>query len=72
MKRILSYYHKKQMSKQRSISFPFLVITFVIGMAIVNEFDFETYRFENLALAIIYILTFGMSVYFLIKGAIGK
>ncbi|SKA01142.1 hypothetical protein SAMN04488132_10830 [Sediminibacterium ginsengisoli] len=56
------------MSNKKGLSLPFLIIAIVIGSAIYREFNFETYRFEKPALAVVYILTFVMCVYFMVRG----
>lgn len=55
------------MSNKKGQSFPFLIIAIVLGWTIFKQFDFENLKFEKPALAIVYILTFLMSVYFLVK-----
>lgn len=60
------------MSNKKGLSFPLLIIAIVIGGTIFKEFDFANFRFEKPALAVVYILTFIMTVYFLIKGLKGK
>jgi len=55
------------MSNKKVQTFPFAIIAIVLGWTIFKQFDFENLKFEKPALAIIYILTFIMSVYFLVK-----
>jgi hypothetical protein len=55
------------MSNKKGQPFPFLIIAIILGWTIFKQFDFENLKFEKPALAIIYILTFLMSVYFLVK-----
>lgn len=55
------------MSNKKGHPFPFLIIAIVLGWTIFKQFDFENLKFEKPALAIIYIVTFLMSVYFLVK-----
>ena len=45
----------------------FIIIALILGVAIFKQFDFETYKFENPLLAIIYIAVFIAAVYFIIK-----
>lgn len=47
--------------------FPLIIIAIVLGGTIFKEFDFDTLRFEKPALAVVYILTFLMTVYFIFK-----
>jgi hypothetical protein len=50
-------------------SFPFLsyVMAIIIGAALIKEFDFETLRFENFWLALVYMITVGFLAYFIVK-----
>jgi hypothetical protein len=48
-------------------SFPLLVIAIVLGATIFKQFSFDTLRFENPAMAVVYILTFLMTVYFIFR-----
>ena len=57
----------KLMSNKKGNLFPFIIIVIVLGMGIYKEFDFENFKFEKPALAVVYILTFLMSVFFLFK-----
>lgn len=53
------------MSNKKGLSIPFVIITLVIGAGIVDQIDCENYTFEKPALAVVYILTFLMSGFFL-------
>ena len=55
------------MSKITGRIFPFGIIATVLAGAILEQFDFENLRFEKPALAVVYILTFLMTVFFLSK-----
>nr|WP_294876547.1 hypothetical protein [uncultured Pedobacter sp.] len=57
------------MSNKKGQPFPFVIIAIVLGWTIFKQFDFENLKFEKPALAVVYILTFIMSVYFLVKNA---
>ncbi len=57
------------MSTKKGLSFPLLIIAIVIGATIFKQFDFKTLRFEEPAMAVIYILTFLMTVYFIFKNS---
>ncbi|RYU94779.1 hypothetical protein EWM59_15255 [Emticicia agri] len=60
------------MNNKKGLSFPLLIIAIIIGVAIYKDFDFKNLRFEKPALAIVYILTFLMTVFFLVKKPKGK
>ncbi|MBX2921628.1 MAG: hypothetical protein KF746_05475 [Chitinophagaceae bacterium] len=60
------------MNNKKGQSFPLLIIAIVLGWTIFKQFDFENLKFEKPALAIVYILTFILSVYLLIKNTKGK
>ena len=55
------------MNNKKGIPFPLLIIAIVLGWIIVKEFDFENLKFEKPAMAVIYILTFVMTVYMIFK-----
>lgn len=55
------------MNNKKTQAFPFGIIAIVLGWTIFKQFDLENLKFEKPALAIVYILTFLMSVYFLVK-----
>jgi len=57
------------MSTKKGLSFPLLIIAIVIGATIFKQFDFKNLRFEEPAMAVIYILTFLMTVYFIFKSS---
>lgn len=52
---------------KRSVNFIFLVVAIILGTAIVKQFDFENLKFKHTGLAILYIIVFAFSVYFLVK-----
>lgn len=54
-------------SPKKSINFFFLIIVLILGPAIYKQFDFETLRFKNIALALIYIITFLSAIILMIK-----
>lgn len=45
----------------------FAILAFPIGLALVKEFDFETYTFHKTALGIIYLITFIFCVFLTFK-----
>lgn len=55
------------MNNKKGIPFPLLIIAIVLGWTIVKQFDFENLKFEKPAMAVIYILTFVMTVYMIFK-----
>jgi len=55
------------MSNKKGQSFLFGIIAIILGWTVFKQFDFENLKFEKPALAVIYILTFLMSVFFLVK-----
>lgn len=55
------------MNNKKKIKFPLVIIAIVLGWTIVKQFDFENLKFEKPALAVIYILTFVMTVYIIFK-----
>jgi predicted ferric reductase len=55
------------MNNKKGIPFPLLIIAIVLGWTIIKQFDFENLKFEKPAMAVIYILTFVMTVYMIFK-----
>ena len=55
------------MSNKKEYSFPLIIIAVVLGWTIFKQFDFESLKFEKPAMAVVYILTFLMTVYFILK-----
>ncbi len=43
------------------------ILAIILGVSAFRKFDFETLRFENLGLGIIYLLGFVVSIFFLIR-----
>ncbi len=54
------------MEKKNALTFTFSVIAIILGVTLYRKFDFETLRFEKPGLAIIYIITFIISIIFLL------
>lgn len=48
-------------------SFPLVIIAIVLGVTLYKQFSFDTLTFEQPAMAVIYGLTFAMTMYFLFK-----
>lgn len=55
------------MENRKPVSFTLLVVAIILGVTLFKQFDFKTLRFEQPALAFIYLIVFVVSVYFLIK-----
>lgn len=55
------------MSNKKQYTFPLIIIAIVLGWTIIRQFDFENLKFEKPAMAVVYILTFLMTVYFIFK-----
>jgi len=55
------------MENKKGLNFFFLIIAIIIGNALFRQFDFENLKFEKPAIAILYIVTFVSSIYFLIR-----
>ncbi len=55
------------MSNKKEYSFPLIIISIVIGFTIFKQFDFKNLKFEEPAMAVVYILTFLMTIYFIFK-----
>ena len=55
------------MENKKGINFFFAIIAIIVGSAIYKQFDFEKVRFEKPALAVIYIVVFVASIFFIIR-----
>jgi len=44
-----------------------VIVVLILGGALLNQFDFQTLKFENPALAVIYIIVFIISIGLMIK-----
>jgi predicted ferric reductase len=60
------------MSNKKELSFPLIIIAVVIGVTIFKQFDFENLKFEKPAMAVVYILTFIMTVYLIFRNKAGR
>ncbi|KAF2515294.1 hypothetical protein [Flavobacterium foetidum] len=47
--------------------FTFSIIAIILGVTLYKQFDFETLKFENPILALLYLIVFVFSVYVLAK-----
>lgn len=54
------------MNNKKGLPLILIIIAIIIGSAIIKDFDFENLKFEKPALAVVYILTLLMCVYFII------
>lgn len=57
------------MENRKPMSFAFIVIAVILGWTLFKQFDFENLQFEHTGLAVVYLVTFLFSIYFLIKNA---
>lgn len=48
-------------------NFFFSVIAIIVGVALYKQFDFQTLKFDNTGLAVVYAITFAGSAFLLIK-----
>ncbi|HEY5826339.1 MAG TPA: hypothetical protein VIT44_18345 [Cyclobacteriaceae bacterium] len=55
------------MENKKSLNFFFLIIAIILGWTLFKQFDFENLKFKHNGLAIIYIVVFAFSIYFLVK-----
>lgn len=45
----------------------FAMLAFPIGFGLLREFDFETFKFKNIALGVIYLITFLICIFLMLK-----
>ena len=55
------------MKNKKSLNFFFVLIAFILGLTLYRQFDFENLRFEHTGLAVVYMVAFVTSIYFLVK-----
>jgi hypothetical protein len=55
------------MKNKIGFNFFFALLAFPIGLALLREFDFETFTFKKTALGIIYLVTFIVAIYLTFK-----
>jgi len=55
------------MENKKTPNFFLLIVVIILGSALFKQFDFENLKFENPALATVYIVVFVFSVYFIIR-----
>jgi predicted ferric reductase len=59
------------MEKKKSISFTFSIVAIILGVTLFKQFDFKNLRFEHPALAVVYLITFIISIYILSRPFLG-
>jgi Ca2+/Na+ antiporter len=52
---------------KKTPNFFLVIIVLILGQVLFEKFDFENLKFEKPALAILYIVVFVFSIYFLIR-----
>ncbi len=57
------------MENKKPITFVFWIIAIILGVVLYKQFDFQSLKFENPALAFIYIVVFLFSVYYIIRNS---
>ncbi|MFK7953830.1 MAG: hypothetical protein AB8B73_13375 [Ekhidna sp.] len=55
------------MENKKTPNFFLLVIVTILGMAIYKEFDFQSFRFDKPALAVVYIIVFVVCLVLMIR-----
>jgi hypothetical protein len=55
------------MKNKIGFNFFFALLAFPIGLALLREFDFETFTFKKSALGILYLVTFIVAIYLTFK-----
>ncbi len=62
----------KNIENKKGLPFGITICAIIIAIALFKQFDFETLKFEKPALAIVYILTLAMSIYFILNSLKNK
>lgn len=55
------------METKKTFSFTLSIVAIILGVTLFKQFDFKNLRFEQPALAVIYIIVFVASIYFLVR-----
>ena len=55
------------MKNKKGLSIVLLIPTIIIGVALIEEFDFKNLKFEKPALAFVYFIGFALSIIFQFK-----
>ena len=57
------------MEKKKVVNFIFWIVAIILGVTLYKQFDFETFKFEKPALAVVYFLCFAFAVFILVKNS---
>ena len=57
------------MEQKKALTFTFSIVAIILGVTLFKQFDFKNLRFEHTGLAIIYLIVFVFSIYYLVKNA---
>ena len=60
------------MQNKGASNFFFGIIALILGTTLYKQFDYENLKFEKPALAIVYIIVFLASIFFLIRNIINR
>lgn len=55
------------MKNKIGFNFGFALLAFPIGLALLREFNFETFTFKKTALGILYLILFIFCIFFMLK-----
>jgi len=55
------------MGNKKPLSFTLIIVAIILGWTLFKQFDFEALTFKHPALAVVYIVTFVASIWFLIR-----
>lgn len=55
------------MKNKIGFNFVFAILAFPIGLALLREFDSDTFTFKNTGLGIVYLITFVLCLFFMLK-----
>ena len=60
------------MEKKKGSSFVFIIIMIIVCVALYKQFDFQNFKFEKPALAVVYAVVFVASILIIIKNRLRK
>jgi hypothetical protein len=60
------------MENKKALLYTFSIVAIILGVTLFKQFDFKNLKLQQLGLAIVYIIGFIISVYFVIKNSKNK
>ena len=55
------------MENKKGINFGLLILVFILGSTLLKHFNFQTFKFKMFALDMVFLITFIIAIYIIIK-----